>query len=342
VVLRQLSRRVDPAVAAHRGTPDVAPRVPDRSVASYAEPVTLTELVTIPGGTSRMGSDDHYPEERPAHPRQVAAFALERHPVTTAQFAEFVDATGWTTVAERAPDPADFPGADPASLVPGSVVFTPTAGPVDLQDWRQWWRWQPGASWRHPEGPGSDVGDRADHPVVHVAYADAAAYATWAGRRLPTEAEWERAARGGLDGAEYAWGADALPGGRRMANTWVGAFPFRNEGWGGTSPVGAYTANGYGLLDMIGNVWERTSDVYAPRHHPADATPVPRGARTDLLAPTTSPRVLRVTKGGSHLCAPEYCLRYRPAARSPQSDDSSTSHLGFRCASDLPADATDR
>ncbi|MCB7136171.1 formylglycine-generating enzyme family protein [Cellulosimicrobium marinum] len=295
----------------------------------------MTELVEIPGGTFRMGSDDHYPEERPAHRREVARFAIERHPVTNAGFAEFVDATGYVTVAERAPDPADFPGADPADLVPGSVVFTPTTGPVDLSDWSRWWRWQPGACWRRPEGPGSGVEDRPDHPVVHVAYADAAAYAAWAGRRLPTEAEWERAARGGLDGAEFAWGDELVPDRRRLANTWVGAFPYRSEGWRGTSPVGSYPANGYGLLDMIGNVWERTSDAYLPRHHPGGGSHVDPGGRADLLAPTTSPQVSRVTKGGSHLCAPEYCRRYRPAARSPQSDDSATSHLGFRCAADL-------
>jgi len=297
--------------------------------------VALSELVTIPAGRFWMGSDGHYAEERPAHERSVAAFGLERHPVTNAQFAEFVAATSWVTVAERAPDPADFPGADPATVVPGSVVFTPTDGPVDLRDWRGWWRWQPGASWRHPEGPGSDVADRADHPVVHVAYADAAAYARWAGRRLPTEVEWERAARGGLDRAEYAWGDALVPQGRRMANTWVGDFPYRNAGWGGTSPVGSYDANPFGLVDMIGNVWERTSDVFAPRHVPPGPGVPDVGGRTNLLAPTTSPRVMRVTKGGSHLCAPEYCRRYRPAARSPQSDDSATTHLGFRCAADL-------
>ncbi|WP_454050423.1 formylglycine-generating enzyme family protein [Cellulomonas sp. Marseille-Q8402] len=285
-----------------------------------------------------MGSDAGYPEEGPAHDRLVAPFAIERHPVTNAQFAAFVADTGHVTLAERDPDPADFPDADPADLVAGSVVFTPTSGPVDLGDWRQWWRWQPGASWRDPRGPGSGVEELPDHPVVHVAYEDAAAYAAWAGRRLPTEAEWERAARGGLEAATYAWGSEPAPGGQRMANTWLGAFPYRSEGWGGTSPVGAYPANGYGLLDMIGNVWERTSDVFTPRHVPPLAVGgVERGRRPDLLSSTTSPRVVRVTKGGSHLCAPEYCLRYRPAARSPQSDDSATSHLGFRCAADDPA-----
>ncbi|MFD6177032.1 MULTISPECIES: SUMF1/EgtB/PvdO family nonheme iron enzyme [unclassified Isoptericola] len=283
-----------------------------------------------------MGSDRHYQEEAPEHHRTVREFAIERHPVTVGQFATFVADTDYVTVAEREIDPAEYPGADPAVMVPGSLVFTPTTGPVDLSDWRQWWRWQPGASWRHPTGPGSTALDRPDHPVVHVAHADAAAYAAWAGRRLPTEAEWELAARGGLDGAEFTWGDDFTPGGRVMANTWQGAFPYRNDGWGSTSPVGAFPANGYGLVDMIGNVWERTADVFTPRHIvPGRAAPE-RGSRADLLAgvtpPTTSPRVSRVTKGGSHLCAPEYCRRYRPAARSAQTDDSATSHLGFRCA----------
>jgi len=297
--------------------------------------VDLTELVAVPAAAFLMGSDRHYPEERPAHVRSVEGFAIERHPVTAAQFAAFVADTGYVTVAERELDPTDFPGADPADLVPGSLVFAPTSGPVDLRDWRQWWRWQPGASWRHPEGPGSDALDRPDHPVVHVAYADADAYAGWAGRRLPTEAEWELAARGRLDGAEYAWGDERMPDGQVMANTWQGAFPYRNAGWGGTSPVGTFPPNGYGLVDMIGNVWEWTSDAFTPRHVVPGSNPPSRGGRPDLLAgsppPTTSPRVSRVTKGGSHLCAPEYCQRYRPAARSPQTDDSATAHLGFRC-----------
>jgi formylglycine-generating enzyme required for sulfatase activity len=291
----------------------------------------LTDLVELPGGRFRMGSNRFYPEERPVHERSVDAFAMEIHPVTNAQYAAFVTATGYVTVAERALDAADFPGADPADLVPGALVFAPTEGPVDLRDWRQWWRWVPSASWRHPLGPDSAIDDRENHPVVQIAYADAVAYAEWAGRRLPTEAEWEYAARGGLDGLEYAWGDELHPDGKVVANTWIGRFPYRNEGWGGTSPVGTYDPNPFGLLDMIGNVWERTSDVFTPRHVPPDLTTVSAQGRPDLLAPTTSPQVMRVTKGGSHLCSPQYCCRYRPAARSPQSDDSATSHLGFRC-----------
>jgi formylglycine-generating enzyme required for sulfatase activity len=263
----------------------------------------------------------------------VAPFAIERHPVTNAAFAEFVDATGYVTVAEEQIDPDQFPGADPEMLVPGALVFTMTAGPVNLADWRQWWRWVPGADWRHPQGPESSIDGRADHPVVQVAYRDAAAYADWAGRRLPTETEWEFASRGGADGLDYAWGAELHPDGKVLANTWLGGFPYETTGVGGTSPVGAYPPNTYGLVDMIGNVWERTSDAYEPRHVvPGQGAPVSADGRRDLLAPTTDPTVMRVTKGGSFICAPEYCQRYRPAARSSQSDDSATSHLGFRCA----------
>ncbi|MBM7506142.1 formylglycine-generating enzyme family protein [Agromyces aurantiacus] len=294
--------------------------------------MSLTELVELPGGTFLMGSDRHYPEEAPQHERRVEPFAIERHPVTNAQFAEFVAATGYVTVAERELDPAEFPGADPAELVPGSLVFTPTEGPVDLGDWRQWWRWVPGAQWRHPLGPGSSIDDRLDHPVVHVAFEDASAYAAWAGRRLPTEAEWEYAARGGLVGAEFAWGDERMPGGAVMANTWQGAFPYRSEGWGGTSPVGSYPPNGFGLLDMIGDVWEWTVDAFTPRHVPPGAAAVDRGERRDLLAGLPASQAMHVIKGGSHLCAPEYCRRYRPAARSAQAEDSATTHIGFRCA----------
>ncbi|GED96762.1 formylglycine-generating enzyme family protein [Gordonia crocea] len=293
--------------------------------------MALTDLVEL-GGAFRMGSDRFYPEERPVHERVVAPFAIETHPVTNAQFAAFAADTGYVTVAEEAIDPDLFPGADPADLVPGALVFTMTEGPVDLADWRQWWRWVPGASWRHPQGPGSTIDDRPDHPVVQIAYRDAAAYAQWAGRRLPTETEWEFAARGGLDGADYAWGDELHPGGEVLANTWLGAFPYETTGWGSTSPVGSYPPNGYGLVDVIGNVWERTSDVYAPRHVVPGDVHVDADGRPDLLAPTVDPRVMRVTKGGSFICAPAYCRRYRPAARSAQSDDSATSHLGFRCA----------
>ncbi|MDY6995409.1 MAG: formylglycine-generating enzyme family protein [Actinomycetota bacterium] len=291
----------------------------------------FTDLVEVDGGTFRMGSTQFYPEEVPVHTVTVARFAIERHPVTNAQFAEFVAATGYRTVAEEAPDPALFPGAAPADLVPGALVFRATDGPVDLRDWRQWWQWMPGADWRHPFGPGSSVADKPDHPVVQVCYADAAAYARWAGRRLPSEAEWEFAARAGTT-STYPWGDEPMPAGRLMANTWQGRFPYRNEGalgWSGTSPVGTFPPNALGLVDMIGNVWEWTTTRFAGHHQP--------GAATSCCAPPAAadPSIIQALKGGSHLCAPEYCHRYRPAARSPQSQDSATTHIGFRCAADV-------
>jgi len=224
----------------------------------------LTELVELPGGSFRMGSTKFYPEEAPIHTAEVAGFAVEGHPVTNAQFAEFISATGYVTVAEQPLEPKLYPGVAAADLVPGAMVFRPSTGPIDLRDWRQWWDWAPGASWRHPFGPGSGVEDRPDHPVVQISYPDAWAYARWAGRRLPTEAEWEYAARAGSTSA-YAWGDDPMPGGKLMANTWQGRFPYHNDGaagWRGTSPVGTFPANAFGLVDMIGNVWEWTASDF--------------------------------------------------------------------------------
>ncbi|MBZ4039118.1 formylglycine-generating enzyme family protein [Novilysobacter selenitireducens] len=298
-------------------------------------------LVPVPGGMFRMGSDDHYPEERPSHRVRVDAFHIERTPVTNAQFARFVKATGHVTFAEVPPRAEDYPGADPSMLKPGSLVFTPPPGPVP-PSMEHWWRFVLGADWRHPLGPDSNLDGLDDHPVVHVAYSDALAYAAWAGRDLPTEAEWEFAARGGLEGAEFAWGDELAPGGRHMANTWQGSFPHENlldDGFLRTSPVASFPANGYGLFDMIGNVWEWTHDWYTTSH-PEDASkpccvPLnPRGgdpsASIDARAPGL-PTPRRVLKGGSHLCAPSYCRRYRPAARYPQPIDSTSSHIGFRC-----------
>lgn len=299
-------------------------------------------MVFVPGRTFRMGSDRHYPEEAPSHLVAVDGFWIDRTPVTNRQFRAFADATGHVTLAEKPPDPRDYPGAAPHMLRPGSLVFQPPRGPVDLRDWGAWWTFRFGADWRRPYGPGSSTAGLDDHPVVHVAYADALAYAAWAGKDLPTEAEWEFAARGGLEGAAYAWGDELTPGGRPMANTWQGAFPHENTGIDGferTSPVSAFFANGYGLRDMIGNVWEWTADFWMPRH-PADAAKTccvprnPRGGPESGSHDPCQPRIpipRRVLKGGSHLCAPNYCQRYRPAARSPQPVDTSTCHVGFRC-----------
>jgi formylglycine-generating enzyme required for sulfatase activity len=293
--------------------------------------VSTADMIRVPAGTFRMGSERFYAEEGPVREITVEAFELDATAVTNARFAEFVDATGYVTVAERPLDAADFPGAELDSTAPGSLVFTPTDGPVDLRDWRQWWRWQQDANWRRPFGEGSGIEDRLNHPVVHVAWEDAAAFARWAGKRLPTEAEWERAARGGLDGATYAWGDELTIEGRLQANTWQGNFPFRNtgaDGWVGTAPVRSFPPNGFGLYEMTGNTWEWTADAWSADHRAADACGC---GPSDPSASHASER-FRVTKGGSHLCSPEYCLRYRPAARSRQTEDSSTTHLGFRCA----------
>lgn len=299
-------------------------------------------MVWIPGGGYRMGSDRHYPEEAPAHPVEVDGFWMDASPVTNLQFQAFVEATGHVTFCEFPPNAADYPGADPALLVAASVVFVPPAHRVDLHDHYQWWQFVPGASWRHPQGPGSSIEGRDAHPVVHVAYADIEAYASWAGKRIATEAEWEWAARGAGGDTEYAWGDELAPGGTHLANTWQGEFPWQNlalDGHIGTSPVGAFPANGYGLLDMIGNVWEWTCDWYSPRHPEAAAKACcipsnPRGAEREASYDPAQPTIRiprKVMKGGSHLCAPNYCRRYRPAARMSQPVDTSTSHLGFRC-----------
>jgi len=299
-------------------------------------------MIALAGGRFVMGSDRHYPEEAPAHPVEVDPFWIDVTPVTNAQFARFVAATGHVTLAETAPDPALYPGADPALLVPASAVFMRPARPLDPRHGVTWWALIPGASWNRPLGPGSDLTGLEDHPVVHVGYDDAAAYAAWAGKALPTEAEWEFAARGGLDGASYAWGEDLAPGGAMLANYWQGAFPGENlltDGYERTSPVGTYPPNGYGLSDMIGNTWEWTTDWWADRHAETPARACcapknPRGAARETSHDRQQPGPViprRVIKGGSHLCADNYCHRYRPAARHPQGIDTTTSHIGFRC-----------
>lgn len=306
-------------------------------------PPATDTMAWVPPGSFRMGSDSHYPEEAPSRVVAVGGFWMDRTTVTNAQFEEFVSATGYVTVAERPLDPADFPGAPSENLRAGSLVFCMTDGPVDLRHISQWWIWTPGASWREPDGPGSTILDRLDHPVVHVAHEDAVAYAAWAGKSLPTEAEWERAARGGDEGREFVWGDEAMPDGRPPANWWQGEFPWQNavlDGYEGAAPVGSFAPNGYGLYDMAGNVWEWTDDWYAEaRDLVQDSCPCcvptdPRGGLADASYDPAQPqfRVPRkVIKGGSYLCADNYCRRYRPAARRPQMVDTGMSHVGFRC-----------
>ncbi|WP_187151627.1 formylglycine-generating enzyme family protein [Salinispora tropica] len=290
-------------------------------------------MVWIPGGRFRMGSTDFYPEEGPVRWVEVDGFWIDQYLVTVREFDRFVRETGHVTMAEVSPTAADYPDADPELLVPGSLVFRKASGPVSLADYRNWWSWTPGATWRHPEGPGSTVDGRELHPVTHVAYSDAVAFATWAGKELPTESEWELAARGGLDGAVFTWGNEFAPEGKLMANTWQGAFPWQNlllDGYAGTSPVGAFPPNGHHLYDMAGNVWEWTQDVFT---YPAGSL-AKACCTTPVTADGPSSAIPRhVIKGGSHLCAPNYCMRYRPAARQGEAIDTSTCHLGFRCVS---------
>lgn len=302
----------------------------------------MDDMIDLPGGAYRMGSDDHYPEEAPARTVIVDPFSIDRTPVTNAQFARFVDETGYITTAETPPRAEDYPGADPAMLQAGSSLFVPTAGPVPLHNPLSWWQFSFGTDWCHPWGPQSDIAALADHPVTHVSYYDAAAYAQWTGKQLPTEAEWEFAARGGLDSKAFAWGDELEPDGQHMANIWQGEFPWGNtqaDGFMRTSPVRHYPANGYGLFDMIGNIWEWTEDWYGMDRSAAVSQPCctprnPRGGSEDASRDLNDPGAQfgrKVLKGGSHLCAPSYCQRYRPAARYPQTVDTSTSHIDFRC-----------
>lgn len=296
---------------------------------STSLPCTLLEgMVQIPAGTFLMGSEKFYREERPLRRSTVDEFWIDKYPVTNRQFQSFVEATGYITVSERTPSAEAYPDADPALLVPGSLVFTKPHARVALHDYRAWWAYVPGASWRHPEGPESSIAGREDHPVVQVCYEDACAYATWMGKSLPTESEWEFAARGGLDGATYPWGEEFAPGGRLMANIWIGRFPsesLKAPGDERTSSVGAFPPNGYGLYDVVGNVWEWTASPFDPPPAALD------GGSCCLAKPDDIRNSRRVVKGGSHLCAPNYCLRYRPAARQGQTPDTATGHIGFRC-----------
>lgn len=299
----------------------------------------VSDMVWIPGGTFSMGSNDHYPEEAPAHEATVGGFWIDKYTVTNANFSRFYEETKYVTVAERAPKAEDYPGAKPELLVPASVMFRKPAFPVNMGDHYNWWTYVPGADWRHPYGPASSLKGLAKHPVVHIAYEDAIAYLQWAGKELPSEAEWEFAARAGLEGAAFGWGDEFTPDGTHLANTWQGQFPHENtldDGYEWTAPVGSFPPNAYGIYDMIGNVWEWTDDWYQA-HNDVVATCCgsPKEKRPDREKSydpaTTGLKIPRkVMKGGSFLCAPNYCQRYRPAARMAQEVDTSTCHLGFR------------
>jgi formylglycine-generating enzyme required for sulfatase activity len=312
-----------------------------RTNPSASGPGGFAGMTRLRGGEILMGCEDYYPEEMPIRRAEVGDFWIDTHPVTNRQFAEFVDATGYVTFAEIPPDPKDYPGMAPQMAKAGSAVFSATPGPVPLDNPGNWWNFVFGASWKHPSGPSSSIENIMDHPVVQVAFADALAYAAWAGKALPTEAEWEFAARGGLQQKPFAWGDDLMPDGVPMANYWIGEFPWQKQarpGFDTTSPVGSFPPNGYGLHDMIGNVWEWTEDWYSPdATGPAKGCCGPPRARLATKAESYDPflpqqRIGRkVCKGGSHLCAANYCERYRPAARHPQAVDSPTSHTGFRC-----------
>ncbi|HEY9854977.1 MAG TPA: formylglycine-generating enzyme family protein [Stenomitos sp.] len=296
-------------------------------------------MVWIEGGTFTMGSERHYPEEAPVRRVTVDGFWIDPVAVTNRQFKRFVAKTGYVTVAERSLDPSQYPGADPELLKPGGLVFRKPPGRVDLRDYRHWWAYVPGANWRHPLGPGSSIQGLDDHPVVQMAFEDALAYARWAGKELPTEAEWEFAARGGLDGADYPWGDALMPGGKALANFWQGEFPWQNLAPGGrfgTVAVRSYPPNGYGLYEVVGNVWEWTLDWFATHGALADCCleANPKGGTEQSSYDPAMPHIRiprKVLKGGSFLCAYNYCRRYRPAARIPQMVDSATCHQGFRC-----------
>ena len=315
------------------------------TVLTNAEVKDQTNMVFIPGGKFMMGSDKFYPEEKPVHAVTVDGFWIDKYEVTNNEFKKFIDETGYVTVAERPLKPEDYPGAKPEMLAPGALVFKKAKGAVDLNDYFNWWAWVPGASWKHPKGPKTDIRGMEKHPVVHIAYEDAEAYANWAGKELPSEAEWEYAARGGLEGMDFTWGNEDTQQTKPMANTWQGVFPYQNlliDKYEGTSPVGSFAPNGYGLYDMAGNVWEWTSDWYvaqldetANKVKTCCTTHVnPRVVSAEMSYDPCQPTIKiprKVLKGGSHLCAPNYCLRYRPAARQPQMIDTGMSHLGFRC-----------
>ena len=291
------------------------------------------EMVFISAGKFTMGSNDGQTDERPLHDVRVDAFWMDKTEVTNEQFARFVEATKYVTVAERPIDPKQFPGVPPDQLKPGAITFTPPPRVTNLDDHMQWWSYTPGANWRHPEGPQSDLKGREKHPVVQVCWDDAIAYAKWAGKRLPTEAEWEYAARGGVDLNPYVWGREKVPAGKWMANIWQGVFPNENaaeDGFKGTAPVASFPPNGYGLYDVAGNVWEWCADWYLPDYYAKSPRKNPTGPETSF-DPNEPGVMKRVTRGGSFMCSDMYCKGYRPSARMKTSPDTALAHTGFRC-----------
>jgi len=302
----------------------------------------ISGMVRISGGTFWMGCKENmFPDAEPKHEVKVKSFLLDKTLVTNDQFGRFVQATGYKTVAERKPDAKDFPGAPPENLVAGALVFSSPTVPVSKRSHYNWWRYIPGADWKHPDGPNSDLKGKGNHPVVQVAWEDAVAYAKWAHKRLPTEAEFEYAARAGLDRKLYAWGNDFKPGGKWQANIWQGLFPYKNtaeDGFKTTSPVGAFPANAYGLYDMSGNVWEWCQDWYRADYYKTlsgkEIADNPSGP-ADSLDPTEPSVPKRVQRGGSFLCTDQYCARYMVGARGKGEPSSGSCHLGFRCAKDV-------
>ena len=313
----------------------------DPLIQQASAPVNTNEMVWIPAGTFWMGSESGQADERPLHQVTLDGIWMDKTDVTTEEFKTFTDATGYVTTAERKPDVKDFPGADPMLLVPGALVFLPPRGVVSLRDPWIWWKYVPGANWRHPEGPDSDIKGREKYPVVDVSWNDAVSYAHWCGKRLPTEAEWEHAARGGLEKKSFDWGDEKVPHGRWQANIWQGSFPNQNtreDGFTGAAPVASFAANGYGLYDMAGNVWQWCADFYAPNFYANSPAKNPRGpaASYDPDEPGVAKRVQR---GGSYLCSDVYCSGYRPSARMKSTPDTGLSHTGFRCVQDGPLPA---
>lgn len=341
-VIRQLFSIVCLALAAGCSSPGSQP--PNDQNEKAVTDTVASAMVWIPGGSFPMGAEDPtFTDALPVHTVRVDGFWMDTHEVTNAEYQKFVQATGYVTVAERPLDPRDFPGADPANLKPGSIVFSPPAHPVGLDDPMQWWAYVPGASWRHPLGPGSSLEGKENLPVVHIAWEDAQVYAKWAGKRLPTEAEWEYAARSGKATQKYYWGEVLKPNGRWVANIYQGSFPDHDQaedGFAGAAPVQSFSANAYGLYDMEGNVWEWCSDYYRPDYYRQSPHENPQGP-ADSYDPAEPGAVKRVQRGGSFICSDQYCVRYRWGSRGKGEVKSGANNQGFRCVRDADSTSQD-